>query len=141
MQTGIQKWPHQIDGARKLVRLHPDQPDEGPATGPAHHPDDPVGPDPAVGLVIGVDADYHAGSEHAPPAGVFGEPVEAGERVRLYRRLYPLDRIAVVVVMRRLDQHQVEHRSLAFRRGRDGGSCQIDRFQLCPNRREMSLVL
>src|SRR6516165_12696558 len=97
-QAGLQKWPRQIDGAGKLVRLHPDQPDEGPATGSAYHADDPVRPDPAVGLVIGVDADRHIATEHPPPARVLGEPVEAGERVRGYRRLDPLDRIAVVVV-------------------------------------------
>jgi hypothetical protein len=78
-QTGTQKPPRQVDGAWELVRLHPDQSDEGPATGSVDHADDPVGPDAAIGLVIGVDADYHIGTEHLPPARVFGETVKASE--------------------------------------------------------------
>src|SRR6516164_11813897 len=94
-QTGTQKRPRQVDGAWELVRLHPDQSDEGAATGSVNHADDPVGPDAAVGFVIGVDADRHIRSKHLAPARVFGEAVEAGERVRRDRRLDPLDRMAV----------------------------------------------
>src|SRR5438132_4652624 len=43
-----------------------------------------------------------------PVPGVLGETAQTGERVRRDRRPEPLDRIAVVVVMRRLDQHEVE---------------------------------
>ena len=43
-------------------------------------------------------------------AGILGERVQAGERVGGDRRAQPLDRIAVVVVMRRLDHHEVEER-------------------------------
>jgi hypothetical protein len=82
-----------------------------------NHADDPVGADAAVGLVIGVDADRHIRSKHLALARVFGETVEAGERVRRDRRLDPLDWLAVVVVMRRLDQHQVEDRGVVIGRG------------------------
>ena len=126
----MQKWPRQIDGTGKLVRLHSDQTDKGPATRPADHPDDPSRPDTAIGLVVGVDADRHIGAEHLPSAGVFGETIEAGERVRGDRRLDPPDRVAVVVVMRRLDQHQVENRGVAHKRRCRRGSGQIERFRL-----------
>src|SRR5262249_48909146 len=84
-----------------------------------------------VGLVVSVDADCHTGAEHPAPAGVFGETVEAGERVRRDRGLDPLDGIAVVVVMRRLDQNQVED-GVAFRQVRRRGSGQIDRLRAGP---------
>ena len=60
-QAGGEERPRQIDGARKLVGLHADQPDQRPAAGLADHPDDPVRPDPPVGLVIGVQADLDVG--------------------------------------------------------------------------------
>ena len=126
-QTGAQKRPRQVDGAWELVRLDPDQSDEGTATGSVNHTDDPVGPDAAVGFVIGVDADRHIRSKHLAPARVFGEAVEAGERVRRDRRLDPPDRIAVVVVMRRLDQHQMEDRGVVIGRGCPRGLGQIGR--------------
>jgi hypothetical protein len=110
--------------------LHPDQPDKGSATGAVDHSDDPAGPDAAIGLVIGVDADRHFGSEHPPPAGIFGETVEAGQGIRRYRGLDPLDRIPVAVIVRRLDQDQVEDCGVALRRSCRGGSDQIERFQL-----------
>src|SRR5215813_14273977 len=104
----MQKRPRQIDGAGKLVRLNTNQADKRSAATASDHSDDPIGSDPAIGLVVSVDADSHVGAEHAPPTGVFGETVEASKRVRRYRRLDPLNRIAVAVVMRRLDQHHVE---------------------------------
>ena len=85
-----------------------------------------------VGFVVSVDADCHAVAEHLTPAGIFGETVEAGERVRRNRGLDPLDGIAVVVVMRRLDQNQMEDRGAAVRHGCRRGSGQIDRLRAGP---------
>ena len=76
-----------------------------------------------------MDVDCHTVAEHPAPAGVFGETVEAGERVRRDRGLDPLDRIAVAVVMSRLDQNQVEDCGVAFRYGRRRGSGQIGRLR------------
>ena len=107
-QPGGEERPRQIDRARKLVRLHADQADQRLAAGLADHADDPVGPDAPVGLVIGVEADFDVRPEHLAAARVLGEAVQAGERVGRDRRAEPLDRIAVVVVMRRLDHHEVK---------------------------------
>src|SRR5437660_12314154 len=107
-QAGGTERPRQIDGVRELVGLDPDETDQGTATGPADPPDDPLGPHPPVGLVIGLDPDLDLVAKHMPALGVLGETAETGERVRRYRRAQPLDRIAIVVVMRRLDQHEVE---------------------------------
>ena len=46
--------------------------------------------------------------EHAPFGAILGKTIERGQRIRRYRRTQPLDHIAVVVVMRRLDQHEAE---------------------------------
>ena len=56
-QSGGEERPRQIDRARKLVGLHADQRDQRRAAGLADHPDDPLGADAPVGLVIGVQAD------------------------------------------------------------------------------------
>src|SRR5262249_24995924 len=113
----MQKRPRQIDGAGKLVRLNPTQADKRSTTGSSDHSDDPIGSDASIGLVVSVDADSHVGANHPPPTGVFGETVEASECVRRYRRLDPLNRIAVVIVMRRLDQYHVEDDVVAVAHG------------------------
>jgi hypothetical protein len=104
-----------------------------PTRASADHPDDPRRPDTAIGLVIGADADRHIGAEHLPPAGVLGEAVQAGECVRGDRRLDPPDRVAVVGVMRRLDQHQMKDRHFALRRAARREAGQNRRFQLNPS--------
>ena len=114
-QPGGKERPRQVDRARKLVRLHADQADQRLAAGLADIADDPVRADPPVGLVIGVQADLDARSQHVAALRVHRQAVEAGERVGRDRRLEPLDGIAVVIVMRRLDHHEVEHSSVAAR--------------------------
>ena len=49
-------WRGEVDGARELVRLHPDQADE-PAIGRLDAADDALDRDDGVALVIGVDLD------------------------------------------------------------------------------------
>ena len=71
----------QFDGRGKLVRLNPNQADNGPTVGAVDQSDDPIGPDAPVGFVVCGDANYHIRSENLPPAGVFSETIEAGERV------------------------------------------------------------
>ena len=100
--------PRKIDGARKLVRLHADEADERPAAFLADHVDDPVRPNAPIGLVVGVETDVDFGSEHLALARILREAIQAGQRVGRYCRAHPLDRIAVVIVMRRLDHHEME---------------------------------
>ena len=107
-QPGREERPREIDRARELVRLHADQADQRLAAGLPDHADDAVGPNAPVGLVIGVQADLDAFAQHAAPLRVLGEAVEAGERIGRDRRPDPLDRIAVVVIVRRLDHHEMK---------------------------------
>ena len=75
-QASAQKRSGQIDRTRKLIGLYADQSDEGPATGSADDPDDAVGPNPPVGLVISMNADCDIGAEYLAPTGVFSQTVE-----------------------------------------------------------------
>ena len=95
--------PAEIERARILVRLHADQPDHAAAGGAdalghRRHIDD------GVALVAGVDLDVDVGAEHAVVGALPHQPVDAGERVRRQGRAQPLDDIAILVVVRRLDQ-------------------------------------
>ena len=107
-QAGGKERPRQIDRARKLVRLHADQADQRLAAGLADFPDDAVRTDAPVGLVVGVQADFDARPQHLAALGVLRQAVQAGERVGRNGRPEPLDGIAVVIVMRRLDHHEME---------------------------------
>src|SRR5580704_8101685 len=107
-QAGGTERLRQIDGARELVGLDPDEAYQGTTAGLPDAADDPLGPHAPDGLVIGLDADLDLVAKHMPAPGVLGETAQTGERIRRDRRPEPLDRITVVVVMRRLDQHEVE---------------------------------
>src|SRR5258708_33432629 len=63
---------------------------------------------PPVGFVIGMQADFDIGSKHVPAACVLRQGVHPCQRVGGNGRAEPLDRIAVVIVVRRLDHHEVE---------------------------------
>jgi hypothetical protein len=121
-QPGLQERPRQIDGAGKLVGLDADQPDQRAAASAADPPDDPVGPHPSVGLVIGLDANLDPGTQHMPLPQILGQAVQGGQRIGWYRRPEPLDRIAVIVVMARLDQHELKKRGRGARHCSLGGS-------------------
>ena len=74
--------------------------------------------DARVGLVIAGDDDLDPGAQHPALGAVGGQAVELGQRVGRHRRAQPLDDIAVVVIVRRLDQLDEE----AFPNGgRTGG--------------------
>ena len=106
LQAGGAKLPRDIERARKLVRLHADDADQRPPAPALEIADDPAREHAAVGLVVGVDFDPDARAQHLALAGVLGQAVHAGKRVGRQRRAEPLDRIAVVVVMGRLDEDE-----------------------------------
>ena len=96
-----------IKSARKLIRLNPDEPDKSAARRldpPRDRPD----VDDRVALVAGVDLDIdvRAKSPFFPAGGQ--KPVDAGEAVRGDGGEAPLDHIAVVIIVRRLDQEDLE---------------------------------
>ena len=57
---------------------------------------------------IAVDIDGDVRPEHLPLGAIGGNAIHGGERIRGDHRAPPADHIAVVVVMRRLDQNELE---------------------------------
>ena len=95
--------PPEIERARILIRLNADQADHAAAGGvDASHRG--LGVDDGVALVAGFDLDVHVGTENAIARALFDQPVGARQTVRRQRRAQPLNDIAVVVLVRALDQ-------------------------------------
>ncbi len=94
--------------ARILVGLHADQADETEIIVGAHFRDDAVDAHARIGLVDGDDVDLDIGTQDFALGAVVEQAVDAGQGVRRHRRAEPADDIAVVVVMRRLHQHDAE---------------------------------
>ena len=104
----IEERTGKIDRAWELVRLHTDHSYQRTATLLPYHADDAVGPYPPVGLVVSVQADLNVRSQYLAPARVLGKSIEAGQRIGRNGGTNPLDGIAVVVVVRRLDHHKMQ---------------------------------
>ena len=96
-----------IEGAGKLVRLNPDQPDKSLAVSlyPSRHRLDV---DDLVALVIGLELDVDVGTERLLLGASGQKSVDAGEAVRRDGGEPPLDHVAVVVIVRRLDEDDPE---------------------------------
>ena len=94
--------------ARILIGLHADQADETEIIVGPHLRDDAVDAHARIGLVDGDDVDIDIGTENSALRAVVDQAIDAGERIRRHRRAEPADDIAVVVVMRRLHQHDAE---------------------------------
>ena len=97
----------EIERAGKLVRLDPDEPDESAAVGldALRHRLDV---DDLVALVIGFELDVDVGAERLFLGASGQKPVDAGEAVRRDGGEPPLDHVAVVVIVRRLDENDPE---------------------------------
>src|SRR6185503_7445180 len=77
--------------------------------------DDAIRPHPPIRLVIGVQADIDARPKDRALLRVLRQAIQAGQRVGRNGRTNPLDRIAVVIVMRRLDHDEMEDTHLVRR--------------------------
>ena len=102
------KRPGDVERARKLIRLHPDQPDHSEAAGLLDPPADFFRPYARVGFVKRGDDNVDVGAEDPALRAVGGESVEGGQGVRRYQRSKKLNDIAVVIVVGRLDQNEFE---------------------------------
>ena len=105
--ASLAKTPGEIEGARKLVRLHADKADQA-GTGLRDGAGDAFRPDARVGLVGSENLDVDVWTQR-PPLGAFQRySVQGGEAVGGDGRTQPLDDIAVVVVVRRFDQMELK---------------------------------
>jgi hypothetical protein len=103
----LAKGASEVERARKLVRLDADQADEPAAPGldPLRHRLDV---NDLVALVIGFEFDIDVGAKRFLFCASGEKSVDAGEAVRRDSGEPPLDDVAVVVVMRRLDEDDLE---------------------------------
>ncbi len=101
------EFPGQVGRPRKLVGLHAGQGDNGPGAGQAVRPDDAPHGDLLDRVVEQLHLDVDV-PEQAPPGDVAGEAGQAGQGVaRQHPPEMPND-VALVVVLRRLDEDDAE---------------------------------
>ena len=99
--------PGDVEGAGKLVGLDADQHHQADIGGPDEG-GDPAGIDAGIGFVEAVDLELDILAQALLLGAGLGEPVEHRQGVGRNRRSVPLDDIAIVVVMRGLDEHETE---------------------------------
>ena len=108
--AGLQERPRDVERARELVRLHADQAEHAaPAVAPGSCSISLSGRTRQLVSSIAWMRISTSAPSTLRSSAVLGEAVHAGERIRRNDRAPPLQRIAVVVVMRRLDQDEVEN--------------------------------
>ena len=107
-EASLEERAGNVDRSRKLIGLHADEANKRLAAAFRDHPDDFVGPHAAVGFVIGVDLDCDIRAKDAVALRVQRQAVQAGQRVGGNSRSKPLDGIAVIIIVSRLDKHDME---------------------------------
>ena len=108
LHAGRAQGSRDVERPGELVGLHADNPDQAEPAIALDELGDLARADAGVGLVHGDDVDGEVRPEDVPLAGAAREAVDGGERVRRHGRADPLHDIALGVVMRRLDQDQLE---------------------------------
>ena len=107
-QSGLAERPGNIERARILVRLHPNQGYEPEIAVALELFQQPGNVDAGVGLVDCDDVDGDAGSKHLARRAVAGDAVDSGQRVRRDHRSPPANDIAVIVVVGGLDENELK---------------------------------
>ena len=106
--TGGADRPRNVERAGILVRLHADETEQAEVAVFAEAADQLRDIHAGVGFIDHVDIDRNIGTEHLAFRGVEREAVNRSERVGRDQRPPPADHIAVVVIMRRFDQDELE---------------------------------
>jgi hypothetical protein len=97
-----------IERAGILIRLNADDPDQAESVVTPKQGAQLLDFDAGVDLVDDRDVDGGVGPEHRTEPRIPSEAIEHGERVRRNECSHPLDDIAIVVVMRRLNQNELK---------------------------------
>ncbi len=107
-QAGFDEAGGEVHGPGELVGLHADESDQRPAAALLQLGDDLLRLDAGVGLVIRVQPDLDVRTQHLALLAIAGGAVQRGQSVGRNEGFPPDDRIAVIVVVRRLDHDQME---------------------------------
>ena len=106
-------------GARELVGLHADQADQRLAAAALDIGHDPGRDEPgqfSTSSIVVMTISPMSGPKHPAPLAIVTQAIECGQGIGRDNRAQPGDRVAFVVIMRGLDQHEMERRSLALPR-------------------------
>jgi hypothetical protein len=93
---------------RILVRLNADEGDKPVITVAPEAGEQRGHVDSRIGLVNDIDGDVHVRTEHLALDAIGCNAVHRGERVRGNHRAPPTDDVAVIVIVRRLDQDELK---------------------------------
>ena len=110
LHAGRTQRPRNVDGAGEFVRLRADDADQPLPAILGNAARDLARAHTGIGLVHGHDVDRQIGAEQLPLGRAEGKAIDRGERVRRHGRAQPLHDIAVIVVVRRLDQDELKAR-------------------------------
>src|SRR5512144_2065529 len=94
---------------RKLVRLDADEADQAVTAVVAYLPDDLARIDPRVGFIIGAQSDLDILAQNLAGGRFRRKSVNRCQGVGRHDRTEPLDDVAVVVIVRRLDENEMEY--------------------------------
>jgi hypothetical protein len=106
--TSRAKRPRNIERARILVGLHADQTDETEIAMRLEAREQRRHIDARIGLVDHLDVDSGVRAEHLPFGAIHCDAVDGGKRIRGDQRPPPADDIAVIVIVRWLDQNELK---------------------------------
>src|SRR5262249_48854161 len=102
------QWASDVERARELVGLYTDQADQAKTVMALKLRHDVLAAYPRVRFIAGSDVNGNVRPEHLAPGRIVRQPVDYRQRVRRHERPPPLDHIAIVVVMRWLDEHELK---------------------------------
>src|SRR5262249_13406948 len=97
-------------GTRELIGLHPDQTHDARVTWLLDARGDAPNRNLDVHLVIGIDLDGHILAQDATVGAILRDRVKAGHRIRWNPSPPPLNDVTILVVVRWLDDIDVERR-------------------------------
>ena len=108
--AGCTKRAGDIECSRILVGLHTDKSDKSEVSVAAEIGEDLVNIQALIGFIDGRDGNFNVVSKHVALRGIDRDCIDRGERVRRHHIAIPANDIAVVVVMRWLDQQDPKTR-------------------------------
>lgn len=119
-KSGGKEQLRQIDSPGKLIGLNANETNESLTTRPENQFDDLIRSDTPIGLIVGMKTYFYTCTQHCARARIFGQAVQAGQRVGWDSRPNPLNGIAVIIVVGRLDQNDMQQPLRSRRRDISG---------------------
>jgi hypothetical protein len=97
-----------VERARVLIGLHADKHNQAKTGVPLKAADERTQVNVCIGLVDNRDVDPDIWPEHLPLSAIGRNTIQSCERIRRYHRTPPTDHIAIVVIVRRFYENELE---------------------------------